>query len=95
MDGNNPPLGEAMCQMGMEEEEEYIMWRYNMVAQYNVTRQIMDLCDELVRRLGMQVSNKWWEQQGLDLEEERTEVEVTISGEIELMEKKTEVIALN
>ena len=66
--------------MGMEEVEEYIMRRQNMVAQYNVTRPIMDLCDELVRRLGTQVSNQWWYQEGIDLEEERSEVEVKCQG---------------
>ena len=81
--------------MGMEEEEEYIMWRYNMVAQYNVTRPIMDLCDELVRRLGTHVSNQWWDQEGVYLEEERAEAEVKMSGETDGTEGKAEVIALN
>ena len=71
------------------------MRRQNMVAQYNVTRPIMDLCDELVRRLGTQVSNQWWYQEGIYLEVERAEVEVKMSGETEETEGKAEVIALN
>ena len=71
------------------------MRRQNMVAQYNVTRPIMDLCDELVRRLGTHVSNQWWYQERIHLEEERAEVEVKMSGETEETEGKAEVIALN
>ena len=35
----------------MEEVEEYITHRHNMVAHYIATRTIMDLCEEAVRRL--------------------------------------------
>ena len=66
-----------------------------MVVQYIGTRTIMDICDELVRRLGTHVSNKWWYQERIHLEEERAEVEVKMSGETEETEGKAEVIALN
>ena len=41
-----------------------------MVAQYIVTRPILDLCEEAVQRPGTQFYKSWWEQEGLDLEGE-------------------------
>ena len=38
-----------------------------MVIQYIVARPILDLCDEVVWRLGTQIYNIWWEQEVLDL----------------------------
>ena len=35
-----------------------------MVAQYIVTRPIMDICERSARRLGARMSRQWWEQAG-------------------------------
>ena len=42
--------------------------RQNVATQYILTRTIMDLCEEAVRRPGTRVSKSWQEQEGLDLE---------------------------
>ena len=36
--------------------------------QYIATRTILDLCDQATRWPGAQVSRRWWEQAGTDLE---------------------------
>ena len=43
-----------------------ILQRQNMVAQFNTTRPILDLCEKAVRRPGAQVPRRWWEQTGID-----------------------------
>ena len=42
--------------------------RQNTVAQYIVTRPILDLCEQAIRRPGARVSRRWWDQAGIDLE---------------------------
>ena len=59
----------------MDEVEEYVLRRHNVLAQYIVTRPIMYLCEEVVCRTGTWVSKRWWEQWGLELERERAETE--------------------
>ena len=49
----------------------YITHRKNMVAQYIEMRTISDLCEEVKQSMGMQVSNRWWYQEGINLERER------------------------
>ena len=56
-----------MQEAGLEEVEAYILRRQNKIVQYITTRPIMDLCKEVVRRLGMWVTKRWREQEGLDL----------------------------
>ena len=56
----------------MEEVEEYITQRQNMVAEYISTRPILDLCEDVERRPGTQFSKWWWDQEGLNLAGERT-----------------------
>ena len=63
----HPPLGEAMMEAGLEEVEMYITWRKNMVMQYIATMPILELCEEAEQRLGAQFSNRWWDQEGLNL----------------------------
>ena len=60
-----------MQEAGIEEVEEYVPRIQNMVAQYISTRRIIDLCEETLWRPGMQVSKRWWEQEGLYPEEAR------------------------
>ena len=67
----NPPLESAMEEAVFEEIGVYIQKRHNTVAQYIVTRLILDLCEQLVRRPGAWFSWRWWEQEGIELEGER------------------------
>ena len=39
-----PPLEDAMAEAGLQEVDTYISYRQNKVAQFIVTRPIMDLC---------------------------------------------------
>ena len=39
-----------------------------MVAQYIAMQEILDLCERATRRPGARVSQRWWEQDGIDLE---------------------------
>ena len=50
-----PPLEEEIKEAGLEEVETYIPRRQNMVAQYIVTRPVIELCDEAVQRSGRPV----------------------------------------
>ena len=48
----------------------YITHRKNMVAQYIEMRTILDLYEEVKQSMGMQVSNRWWYQEGINPERE-------------------------
>ena len=50
--------------------------RQNTVAQYIATRPILDLCKQATRRPGARVSQRWWEQAGIDLEGAQKQAEV-------------------
>ena len=63
-----PPLEDAMAEAGLQEVETYVYLRQNTVAQYIVTRPIMELCLAENCRLGPRVDMLWWKQEGLDLE---------------------------
>ena len=63
-----PSLAKAMAEEGLQEVDTYISLRQNTVAQFIATRPIMELCMATERRLGSRVANRWWEQDGLDLE---------------------------
>ena len=62
-----------MAEAGLQEVDTYISYRQNKVAQFIVTRPIMDLCLAVDRRPGWSVAKRWWEQDGLDLEGMQTE----------------------
>ena len=81
------PLEEAIRGAGLEEVEEYILRRYNTAAQYIVTRIILDLCEEAVRRMVTRVSKMWWSQEGLDLEGVRVATEAEAEEEGGVAEK--------
>ena len=55
---------------GIERIRTYITRRKNRVAQYIATRPILELCEQSPQRPGARVSQRWWEQDGLDLEVE-------------------------
>ena len=54
VDGNweYPPLNTAMEEEGFDQKT---------VAHYIVTRPILNLCEERVRRSGARVARRWWE----------------------------------
>ena len=49
-----------MEEAGFEEIRVYILKRQNMVAQYIVTRPILDLCERELWNPGAWVSWIWW-----------------------------------
>ena len=63
-----PPLEEAMRAAGFEGMRKSVLRRQNTVAQYIVTRQIMDLCERSTQRPGARVSWQCWEQAIINLE---------------------------
>ena len=48
-------MEEEIKEAGLEEVETYVPRRQNMVAQYIVTRPVIELCDEAVQRSGRPV----------------------------------------
>ena len=63
-----PSLEEEMVEAGFEGIGTYITRRQNTVAQYITTQTILDLCERSAQRPGARVSQRWWEQDGIDLE---------------------------
>ena len=61
-----PSLAEAMKEAGIVQIWTSILQRQNTVAQFIVTRPILDLCEGAVRRPGARVPRRWWEQTGND-----------------------------
>ena len=61
-----PSLAEAMKEAGIVQIRTSILRRQNTVAQFIVTRPILDLCEGAVRRPGARVPRRWWEQTGID-----------------------------
>ena len=59
-----------------------ILRRHNTVAQFIVTRPILDLCEKATRRPGARVSQRWLEQTGIDWKgaQERAEAVVAEPG---------------
>ena len=63
-----PPLAEAMGDAGLQEIIKSVTRRQNMVAQYIATQPIFDLCELANQQPGARVSQRWWEQAGINLE---------------------------
>ena len=63
-----PPLAEVLGEAGLEGIWKSITRRQNKVAQYIATRPILYLCEQAMRRTGVRVSGRLWEQAGIDLE---------------------------
>ena len=61
-----PSLAGGMKEAGFTEIRKSITNRQNMVAQYIVTRPILDLCERTTHRGGARVSRRWWDQLGID-----------------------------
>ena len=54
-------MEELIQEVGMEEVDDYVLRRQNLITQYIATRKILDLYEEVVWRPGMWVSRRWWE----------------------------------
>ena len=67
-----PLIAEATEEAGLQEVETYISLHQNTVAQFFETRPIMDLCLAEDSRPRSQIFNRWWDQEGFDLEWMRT-----------------------
>ena len=52
----------------MQEVDTHVSFCQNNVAQFITTRTILYLCLAVERRLGSRVTNRWWDQDGLDVE---------------------------
>ena len=63
----------------------YIMRRQDTVAQYIVTRPILDFCERSALRLGAWVSRLWWEHDSIDLEGGKKRTAVEFDGEEEII----------
>ena len=60
-----------MAETGFEGIGKYITRRQNTVAEYIVTRPILDLCERSAQRPVVRVSWRWWKQSVLYLEGEK------------------------
>ena len=80
-DGNwyYPSLVRAMKETGFKEIRKSITNRQNMVAQYIVTRPLLDLCEGAKQRGGTRVSRRWWYQKCIDWETVKARVAETDS----------------
>ena len=78
-----PPLETAMEEAGFEDMKEYVLKRHNTVAQYIVTRPILDLYKVTVQRYGTWVSRRLWYQEGLELAVTRAGAAASEGGERE------------
>ena len=58
-----------MVEAGFEGTGKYITRKQKMIVQYIETRPILDLCQRSARRPWERVSQRWWKQAGLGLEE--------------------------
>ena len=56
-----------MQEVEFKEVEMYVLRRQNMAGQYIETQPILDLCKEALRRPGMWVTKRWWEQYVIDM----------------------------
>ena len=82
------PLAEALGETGLDEIRKSVTRMHNTVAQYIATRPILDLCKRDTRRLGARVSQRLWEQDGIDLEGAKKRVtETTTRSEPDLEEE--------
>ena len=61
-----------MKNVGLKEVDTYVSHLHNMVTQFITTNPIMELCLTAERRPGKSISNRWWEQDGVDVEGMRT-----------------------
>ena len=73
-----------MAEVGLQEVDTNLPHHHNTVEQFISTRPIMDMCLVAEQRTGSRVTNRWCEQDGLDVEGMRMatqEAERTEGGE--------------
>ena len=63
-----PSLEGAMREAGLTEIRKSIASRQNTVAQYILTRPLLDLCEGARAREGARVPMRWWNQTDIDWE---------------------------
>ena len=56
-----------MTEEGVEDVEKCVLLHQNTITHYIVTHQILGICLVVQHRLGAQVSQRWWEQNGIYL----------------------------
>ena len=61
-----------MAEAGLKEVKTYVSRRHNTFTQFILTRTIMDLCLSQEQSPGSRFTKRWWEQDGLDVEDMRT-----------------------
>ena len=57
-----PQMGVEMTEVVLEEVDMYVLCLQNTIAQYIVTRTILELCLVVERLLGARVNLRWWNQ---------------------------------
>ena len=62
-----PPLKEAIRETGFKRIRKTVTRRQNAVAQCIETRRVLELCERATQRVGLRVSRRWWDQEGIDL----------------------------
>ena len=67
-DWHYPSLEGAMQEAGLTDIRTSIMRSHNTVAQYIVTRPLLDMCEGTRAREGAKVPLRWWDQAGIDWE---------------------------
>ena len=87
-----PPLNEAMQEAGLEGIRKAVTRRQNTVTQYIATGPILDLCERAMQRMGVRVSQRWWNQEGIEPKaaKERAAEAIATDSESEL-ESEVEV----
>ena len=64
-----------MKAVGLEEVNTYLFFRQNTVSQYIAIQPILELCLEEERQPGVWVSMIWWDQAGLELFQEGSDMD--------------------
>ena len=70
-----PSLAGAIKEAGIVRIWTSILRRQITVAQFIVTRPILDLCEKAVRRTGARVTRQWWEKTRIDWKGAREKAE--------------------
>ena len=78
-----PPLKESMREAGFEGIRKAVTRRQNTVAQYIVTRPILDFCERATQRVGVGVSWRWWGQEVIDLKAAKERAAGAIATDLE------------
>ena len=80
-------MGAERAVLGFELLENYFLWRQNTVAQYIMTRSLLNLCKAEERNQRARVGMWWWEQAVIDLTGEREIAAVAAEADTDGMEK--------